>query len=111
MPSTLDMPLVISQMTHVQKVFNAELVKSELQHALVINPNESDINKEAKSQVQKIEEKSESSSISNKKEGSGNNQASMRNKKKKNKEEEKTEDNDSPKQSSPWSGNIINVKI
>jgi hypothetical protein len=109
MPGPVDMPLVISQMTHVQKVFNAELVKSELQNALVINPNDQEINKNAQKQIQKIEKKDGSNAISDHKEGAAQ-QHSM-DQRKNRKEKSEKEDDEPPVKTSPWSGNIINVKI
>lgn len=109
MPGPMDMPLLISQMTHVQKFFNAELIKPELQHALVINPNENELNKAAKKQIQKVQKEEKSNSISTKDEGHAKQQASPQ--KRESQKENKKEDESSPSNASPWSGNIINVKI
>lgn len=108
MPGSLDMPLIISQLANVQKISNSELTKSELQQTLMINPAEQDKNKESQKQIQKIEKDEKSKGIQDKSKGHTRQEAKSRKRKDENSEPEPEED--SPK-SSPWSGNIINVKI
>ncbi len=109
MPGPVDMPLVISQMAHVQKITNAELIKSSLQNALVINPSEQELNKLAREQVQKVEEDEGADSVS--KDGGGNARQQTSARKRKKKEEQELEEEKTASNASPWSGNIINLKI
>ncbi|WP_432737230.1 hypothetical protein [Maridesulfovibrio sp. FT414] len=108
MPGPVDLPLMISQLANVQQISNAELTKSQMQQTLMINPAEQEKNKDAQKQIQHIEKDDGSASIQD--EGGGNPQqhASSRRRKKKAPEPEVEEKITKP---SPWSGNIINVKI
>ncbi|TIH14115.1 hypothetical protein D0S45_13725 [Marinifilum sp. JC120] len=106
MPGPVDMPLIISQLANVQKISNSEVTKSGLQQTLMINPEEQDKNKKAQSQVQKTERDEAAISVKDEDGNKGGQQHSGRKRKKK----EEPEDETQPKKS-PWSGNIINVKI
>ncbi|WP_319759159.1 hypothetical protein [Maridesulfovibrio sp.] len=104
MPGTLDMPLIISQLANVQKISNSEVTKAQLQQTLMINPQEQENNKNAQKQIQKAEKDEAAISVSDEKAGNNGGQHSKRQKKQK--EEEPEEE-----KQSPWSGNIINVRI
>ncbi|CCO24961.1 hypothetical protein [Maridesulfovibrio hydrothermalis] len=107
MPGPVDMPIIISQLANVQKISNSEITKAQMQQTLMINPAEQEKNKEAQKQIQKIDKEEGPNTVQD--EGSSNTQqhASSRRKKK----EEKEQDEGHETKPSPWSGNIINVKI
>ncbi|WP_319779154.1 hypothetical protein [Maridesulfovibrio sp.] len=107
MPGTVDMPLIISQLANVQKISNSEVTKAGLQQTLMINPEEQEKNKEAQKQIQKTEKDEATISVRDENGGKGGRQHSPR---KRQKHEEAPEEEAEPKKS-PWSGNIINVKI
>ncbi|WP_031483843.1 hypothetical protein [Maridesulfovibrio frigidus] len=107
MPGPVDLPLTISQLANVQKISNSEISKSELQQILVINPAEQEHNKDSQKQIQKIDKDEGSHQI--KDDEQKNTKQEARSRKRKEKEEE-SKSEEEPK-SSPWSGNIINVKI
>jgi len=107
MPGSVDMPLIISQLANVQKISNSEVTKAQLQQTLMINPEEQEKNKEAQKQIQKTEKDEASISVKDEDNTGGGQQHSRRRRKK---QEEEPEEDQSPKKS-PWSGNIINVKI
>jgi len=106
MPGPVDMPLIISQLANVQKISNSEVTKSGLQQTLMINPEEQEKNKEAQKQIQKTEKDEAAISVRDDS-GSKGGQQFKRNKQKKDEEPEE----EAPTKKSPWSGNIINVKI
>ena len=106
MPGTVDMPLIISQLANVQKISNSEVTKSQLQQTLMINPEEQEKNKESQKQIQKTEKGEETISVKDDDNAKGGQQHSRRRHKK---HEEEPEEELQKK--SPWSGNIINVKI
>ncbi|NDV26977.1 hypothetical protein [Desulfovibrio sp. JC010] len=106
MPGPVDMPLIISQLANVQKISNSEVTKAGLQQTLMINPEEKEKNKKAQSQIQKTEKDEAAISVKDE-ENKGGQQHSPR---KRQKHEEEPEEETQTKQS-PWSGNIINVKI
>ncbi|WP_027722191.1 hypothetical protein [Maridesulfovibrio zosterae] len=107
MPGPVDMPLIISQLVNVQKISNSETTKSQMQQTLMINPAEQEKNKEAQKQIQKIEKDDGSHAIQDEEGGNARQHTSQSNHKK---DKPDTEEEKEPK-SSPWSGNIINVKI
>ncbi|WP_320008904.1 hypothetical protein [Maridesulfovibrio sp.] len=107
MPGTVDMPLIISQLANVQKISNSEVTKAQLQQTLMINPEEQEKNKEAQKQIQKTEKDEATISVKDEDHAKGGQQHSRRRHKK---QEEEPEEEQLP-QKSPWSGNIINVKI
>lgn len=107
MVGTMDMPLIISQLANVQKISNSEVTKAQLQQTLMINPAVQEKNKQAQSQIQKTEKDEPTISVRDENGGKGGQHHSARQKREK---EEETEKEKQPKKS-PWSGNIINVKI
>ena len=107
MPGPVDMPLIISQLANVQKISNSEVTKSGLQQTLMINPEEQEKNKEAQKQIQKTEKDEAAISVREDNGSSGGRQQFKRKRQKKEEEPEEKE----PAKESPWSGNIINVKI
>ncbi len=107
MPGPVDLPLTISQLANVQKISSSEINKSELQQILVLNPAEKEHNKETQRQIQKIDKDEGSHQIQDEEKGNTKQEARSHKRREK-KEEAKTEEEPKP---SPWSGNIINVKI
>lgn len=105
MPGPMDMPLIISQLANVQKISNSEITKAQMQQTLMINPAEQEKNKEAQKQIQQIDKDETSQAIQD--EGGGNAQQHASGKRKK----KETEPEEKKTKSSPWSGNILNVKI
>lgn len=106
MPGPVDMPLIISQLANVQQLSNAEMTKAQMQQSLVINPTEQEHNKEAQKQIQNIEKDEDSQAVGDR-DGGSRQDTSPR---KRNKKESEAKDEVKTKPS-PWSGNIINVKI
>ncbi|WP_320175001.1 hypothetical protein [Maridesulfovibrio sp.] len=107
MPGPVDMPLIISQLANVQKISNSEVTKSGLQQTLMINPEEQEKNKDAQKQIQKTEKDEAAISV---RDDSGSRGGRQHFKRKRQKEDEEPEE-ETPTKESPWSGNIINVKI
>ncbi|WP_320170411.1 hypothetical protein [Maridesulfovibrio sp.] len=107
MPGTIDMPLIISQLANVQKISNSEVTKAQMQQSLMINPAEQEKNKEAQKQIQHIEKDEGSQSVNEDGGGNAEQHASPRKRKRDTPEEEPKKE----AKPSPWSGNIINVKI
>lgn len=105
MPGPVDMPLIISQLANVQKISNSETTKAQMQQTLLINPAEQEKNKNSQKQIQHIEKDEGSEAVNDEGGGKSQQHASPRKKKKEEPEEEKKT------KPSPWSGNIINVKI
>ncbi|HAS90247.1 MAG TPA: hypothetical protein DCS48_13230 [Desulfovibrio sp.] len=107
MPSPVDMPLIISQLANVQKISNSEVTKSGLQQTLMINPEEQEKNKDSQKQIQKTEKDEAAISV---RDDNGSKGGQHHHPRKHQKKEEEPEEEQQPKKS-PWSGNIINVKI
>ena len=107
MPGPVDMPLIISQLANVQKISNSEVTKAGLQQTLMINPEEQEKNKESQKQIQKTEKDEATISVRDDNGSKGGQQHSAR---KRQKQDEEPEE-EKPTKKSPWSGNIINVKI
>lgn len=107
MPGPVDMPLIISQLANVQKISNSEVTKSGLQQTLMINPEEQEKNKDSQKQIQKTEKDEAAISV---RDDNGSKGGQHPHPRKRQKKEEEPEEEQQPKKS-PWSGNIINVKI
>lgn len=107
MPGPVDMPLIISQLANVQKISNSEVTKSGLQQTLMINPEEQEKNKDSRKLIQKAEKDEAAISV---RDDNGSKEGQHPHPRKRKKKEEEPEEQQQPKKS-PWSGNIINVKI
>jgi len=106
MAGPVDMPLIISQLANVQKISNSEVTKAQLQQSLMINPAEQEKNKEAQKQVQQIEKEEGSQAVQDESNNAKQHTSSRKRKKKEPDAEEEKEN-----KPSPWSGNIVNLKI
>ncbi len=109
MPGPVDMPLIISQLANVQKISNSEVTKAQMQQTLMINPAEQEKNKDAQKQIQNIEKDQGSQAVQD--EGGGNAKHHAMSRKKRKTPEDEPKEEEKKTKPSPWSGNIINVKI
>lgn len=103
----LDLPVIISQLHYVQKFAHAEQAKPEIQKQLFAPVIAEHLRKQGKEQVAAVDKKEKTDSVD--RDGAQQNQQHMageRRKKEKQEDEEMLTSN-----ASPWTGNIVNVKI
>ncbi len=106
--SPLDLPVLISQLHHVQKIANAELVKSDIQKQIFAPMLAEHLRKQGKEQVQSIDKKEKAEAVD--RDGSNKQKQEFQSRKKKEEESQLSEET-TTSNASPWAGNIINVKI
>ncbi|WP_250645467.1 hypothetical protein [Salidesulfovibrio onnuriiensis] len=92
----------------MQKLANAELVKSDIQKQLFAPVIAEHLRKQGKEQVQGIDKKEKADAID--RDGSNKQEQQFQQQERKGKEASDKEET-SPSTDSPWAGNIINVKI
>lgn len=104
----LDLPILISQLPYVSKIAHAEKAKPEIQKTL-FGPLITEHLHKSGEKVQQVEKKEKTEAVD--RDGKQNEQQQTSSKRK---EKDET-DEDSPESGSssgsPWSGNIVNVKI
>lgn len=105
----LDLPILFSQLPHVQKLANAELAKPELQKQLFGPMIAENLRKQGREQVQNIEKKDKTDAID--RDGSNKQEQEFQNPDKGKNKEAAEEQQTTTSNASPWAGNIINVKI
>jgi len=102
----LDLPILISQLPYVQKIAHAEKAKPEIQK-LLFGPLIAEHLKKNEEKVQQVEKKEKTNPVHRDGQQKEQQQAASERK-------EKDEDDDpdtGSSNASPWSGNIVNVKI
>jgi len=103
----LDLPILISQLPFVQKIAHAEKAKPEIQK-LLFGPLITEQIRKNEGKVQQVEKKEKTDPVDRDGQKKEQQQAASERKKKEN-------EDDSPEtgssNASPWSGNIVNVKI
>ncbi len=106
--SYLDYPVLISQLPIAGKLVNAEQLSPELRRE-IFQPVLQQLLREDAKKVQEVEKKEKSSTVTRESRGNQNAPQEQRRECKEQAEEEETPSTAS--NASPWSGNIINVKI
>ena len=102
----LDLPILIAQLPYVAKVAHVEKASPDMQKQL-FNPLIHEQVQKDQSKVQEVDKKQKTSPVD--RDGKQQQQAQSDSKRKS--KEEKEEPETSSANPSPWSGNIINVKI
>lgn len=103
----LDLPVLISQLPYVAKIAHAETAKPEIQKQL-FGPLINEHIRQNESKVQQVNKKEEVAPVDRDGQQKGEQQAHSE-RKKQEKEEESPDAGAST--TSPWAGNIVNVKI
>ena len=106
--SPLDYPVLISQLPIAGKLVNAEQLSPELQREIFQPVLQQQLRDQSK-KVQEVDKKERATTVNRDDRGGGRGQSLARERKHKEEEEEETPTTAS--NASPWSGNIINVKI
>jgi len=104
--SPLNLPILIAQLPYVAKIAHMEKAKPEI-HKQLFGPLINEHIRQNESKVQQVDKKEMTSAID--RDGKQHEQQAKPEKKKDKKEEEDPESGSS--NPSPWSGNIVNVKI
>ena len=102
----LDLPVLISQLPYVAKVAHVEKASPEMQKQL-FNPLIHEAVQKEQSKVQQVDEKKATDPVN--RDGKQEQQAQPDSQRQPKKEKEEQETN--PSHPSPWSGNIVNMKI
>lgn len=103
----LDLPILIAQLPHVARIAHVQKASPEMQRQLFA-PMMSQAVSENQSKVQQVEKKEKTSAVD--RDGKQNHKQELSDRKGK---EQKSDDSPETGASSasPWSGNIVNVKI
>lgn len=104
----LDLPVLISQLPYVQKLAHAEKAKPEIQKALFA-PVIAEHLRKAEGKVKNVEKRDKTNPVDQDGKKREEPQAPLKRKAKTDEPVEEVETE--PSNSSPWSGNIVNVKI
>lgn len=105
--SPLDYPVLISQLPIAGKLVNAEQLSPELRREMFQPILQQQLKEEAQT-VQQVEKKQRTSAVT--REGHGGGGQTPR-QEREGKEKDREEEQATASNASPWSGNIINVKI
>lgn len=103
----LDLPILISQLPYVAKIAHAENAKPEVQKQL-FGPLINEHIRQNENKVQQVDKKEKTNPVD--RDGQHKEQQAQPERKKQEKEEEESPDTGAST-SSPWAGNIVNVKI
>lgn len=103
----LDLPVLISQLPYVAKIAHAEKAKPEIQKTL-FGPLIAEHLQKNQGKVQQVEKKEKTDPVD--RDGRQNQQQQASSERKEKEKEEESPDTGSSS-ASPWSGNIVNVKI
>ncbi len=106
-PTPLDLPILISQLPYVAKVAHVEKAKPEIQKQL-FGPLINEHIRQNESKVQQVDKNERTSPVD--RDGQQNEQQALPERKKQEKEEEASPYTGASS-TSPWAGNIVNVKI
>lgn len=104
----LDLPILIAQLPYVAKIAHAEKATPDIQKQL-FGPLINEHIRKNQSKVQQVEKKQETAPID--RDGKQNQQQAQPERKQKEKEDKEEAPESGSSTLSPWSGNIINVKI
>ncbi len=106
-PTPLDLPILIAQSDYAAKILHADKAKPEVERPL-FGPLIQEQLRQSEGKVQQIDKKERTAPID--RDGKQNEQQATpeRERKEKEPEEDPTTGSSNP---SPWSGNIVNVKI
>lgn len=104
----LDLPVLISQLPFVQKIAHAEKAKPEVQQLLFGPAIQEQIRKQ-EGKVAQVEKKSEVDPVD--RDGRQEKKRQEMSEKKKQESEDEESPDTGASSTSPWSGNIVNVKI
>ncbi|WP_419788084.1 hypothetical protein [Pseudodesulfovibrio sp.] len=107
-PTPLDLPVLISQMPYVAKLAHVENARPEIQNQL-FGPMINEHIRKNEAKIQQVDKKEKTDPVDRDGHHS-HQQQSMSNQNSKEKKEE-TPNETGPSSASPWSGNIVNVKI
>jgi len=105
----LDLPVLISQMHHVAKIAHAEKAGPEIRKQL-FGPLIQEHIRKNESKVQQVEKKEATTPLDRDGHQQQQGQQQLAQREAKNKDNEE-KDEGKPSNTSPWTGNIINVKI
>ncbi|SOB57081.1 conserved protein of unknown function [Pseudodesulfovibrio profundus] len=103
----LDLPVLISQMHHVAKIAHAERAKPEAEKQL-FGPLLQQRLRDKEGKVQQVNKKEQTSAVDRDGRHASQHDAPQKERTKKQEESDKETTSANP---SPWSGNIVNVKI
>jgi hypothetical protein len=106
-PSPLDLPVLISQLPYVAKIAHAEKAGPEIQKQL-FGPLINEYIQKNQNKVQQVDKKEKPSPVD--RDGQQQGQQTLANHGRKEKDPEDKQET-SPANPSPWSGNIVDVKI
>lgn len=104
----IDLPIVIAQLPYVQKLANAEQASPETRKSLFGPIIAEHLRRNKQETVQEVEETEAMQPVDSEGHNQQEQQAAPQDRNKKEQEEEETESGAS---SSPWSGNIVNMKV
>lgn len=103
----LDLPVLIAQIHHAAKVIHAEKARPEVEKQ-IFGPLIQEQIRKNEGKVQQVDKKEKADPVD--RDGKGNDQQAQADSERKEKKTDDDPDTGSSN-SSPWSGNIINVKI
>ena len=106
--TNLDLSVLIAQMPYAAKIASVEKAAPEVQKQ-IYGPLVNENIREDESKVQKTQKKEATDPVDE--EGHQQGQQASSDKKKSKKEEETEGEESNPSSNSPWTGNIVNVKI
>jgi hypothetical protein len=104
----LDLPILISQLPFVQKIAHAEKATPEIQKML-FGPLITEHLRKNEGKVQEVSKKEETAPVD--RDGQQNQQHQAASDKKRKEKDEEDSPETGASNASPWSGNIVNVKI
>ena len=107
-PTPLDLPILISQLPFVQKIAHAEVAKPEVNRQL-FGPVIQEQLRKREGTVQQVEKKTETEPVD--RDGHNDEEQEMLSERRHTEAEEEEEAETGGSSGSPWSGNIVNVKI
>ncbi len=103
----LDLPILISQLPYVQKIAHAEKAKPEIQREL-FGPMIREQLQKQEGKVQQVHKKTETEAVD--RDGKNNQQQEASSERKRKEEPEDDNPETGSSNTSPWAGNIVNVK-
>lgn len=103
--SPIELPLLIAQLPHVQKLANAEQVNPEVQRSLFAPLIAKHVREDDNTKVGKVDKKDEAQAVDRDGSHGGGGQSGRKRSGKDHDEETNASD------PSPWSGNIVDMKV
>lgn len=107
MSTSINLPVLLAQLPHLQELAGAEKARPETQAAFS-EQLVAEKQKEEKDQVQKVEEQDKLSAAG---ERPGRERPGRQDPKRRKPKPEQPEEDDDSRSSSPWAGNILNLKV